>query len=265
MRYAQPFYIARKCGDGIKTIPENMSDLTNNGQPDGTQSQEKGETTMKLEELLGEELYKQVQEKIDAANAGQEDKLKHIRYADLSEGGYVAKGKYDDLQTDLTGKAAELEKANGLIAELKKNAGKDSDLQAKITAYEQEITDLKAENTALKTDNALKFALKDAGAADIDYLVFKAKEKGEIKLDADGKIKGIDDLITGLKTQHPTQFVSSDGGNGRKTIDQNNLPGSDGNKTVTKDKFLEMGYAERLQFKKDNPELYKQYMNRNDI
>lgn len=50
---------------------------------------------MKLEELLGEELYKQVKEKIDAANANESDKLKHIRYADLSEGEYVSKGKYD--------------------------------------------------------------------------------------------------------------------------------------------------------------------------
>ncbi|MCC8164495.1 MAG: phage scaffolding protein [Lachnospiraceae bacterium] len=216
---------------------------------------------MKLEELLGEELYRQVQEKIDAANAGQEDKLKHIRYADLSEGGYVSKGKFDDLQTDLTGKSAELEKANGLIEQLKKDAGKDSELQAKITAYEQEITELKAENTALKTDNALKFALKDAGAADIDYLVFKAKEKGEIKLDDDGKIKGIDGLIAGLKTQHPTQFASPDG-NGRKMIDEHELPGSKGEKAVTKEKFLQMGYAERVRFKDENPELYKQYTNR---
>ena len=31
---------------------------------------------MKLEELLGEELYKQVEEKINAANANEPDKLK---------------------------------------------------------------------------------------------------------------------------------------------------------------------------------------------
>lgn len=215
---------------------------------------------MKLEELLGEELYKQVQEKIDAANAGQEDKMKHIRYADLSEGGYVAKEKYNNLQTDFTGKSSELEKANILIKQLKSETGKDSKLQEKITAYEQEITDLKAENLQLKTEGALKYALKEAGADDVDYLVFKAKEKGEIKLDDDGKIKGIDDLITGLKTQHPSQFTSTDGGdgNGRKILEPNKLPGGDGDRTVTREKFLQMGYQERLQLKKDSPERYKQ-------
>ena len=213
---------------------------------------------MKLEDLLGEDLFKQVQAKIDAANAGQEDKLKHIRYADLSEGGYVAKGKYDDLQTDLTGKTSELEKANSLIAELKKSAGKDAELQQKITAYEGEIATLKAENEALKVDNALKFALSEAGAVDVDYLMYKAKEKGEIKLDNDGKIKGISDLLSGLKTQLPTMFTApSDANDGRRIL-ENGLPNGNGEKTVTKEQFLTMGYSERLQLKKDNPELFKQ-------
>ena len=34
---------------------------------------------MKLEDLLGEDLWKQVKEKIDEKNANEADKLKHIR------------------------------------------------------------------------------------------------------------------------------------------------------------------------------------------
>lgn len=79
---------------------------------------------MKLEELLGEELYKQVAAKIDEKNAGEPDKLKHIRYADLSEGEYVGRGKYDSeiekLNNIISGKDTELTTANDLIAELKK-------------------------------------------------------------------------------------------------------------------------------------------------
>ena len=52
---------------------------------------------MKLEELLGEELYTQVKAKIDAANANEPDKVKHIRYADLSEGGYLSKEKHESV------------------------------------------------------------------------------------------------------------------------------------------------------------------------
>ena len=217
---------------------------------------------MKLEELLKDvpDVLKAVNDALARVNAGQEDKLKHVRFADLSEGGYVSKDKYTSLETDLTGKTSELEKANNLIAELKKSAGKDDETQQKITPYEAEIQRLKAENAELKTENALKFALAEAGAVDVDYLVFKAKEKGEIKLGDDGKIKGEDDLISGLKTQHPTMFEASNSNqqSGNRRILENNLPGGDNDKTVTKEQFLKMGYNERMKLKEENPELFKQ-------
>ena len=218
---------------------------------------------MKLEELLKDvpDVLKAVNDALTRVNAGQEDKLKHVRFADLSEGGYVSKDKYASLEMDLTGKTSELEKANNLIEELKKSAGKDDETKQKITAYETEIADLKKENAELKTENALKFALVAAGAVDVDYLVFKAKEKGEIKLGDDGKIKGEDDLISGLKTQHPTMFEASNDNqqqSGNRKILENNLPGGDKDKTVTKEQFLKMGYNERMKLKQENPELFKQ-------
>lgn len=220
---------------------------------------------MKLEELLKDapEILKAVNDAIAKVNEGETDKLKHVRFADLSEGGYVSKDKYTSLETDLSGKTSELEKANGLIEELKKSTGKDAALQQKITDYETEIATLKAENTELKTENALKFALVAAGAVDVDYLVFKAKEKGEIKLDDNGKIKGEDDLISGLKTQLPSMFGTSgsnqqQNNNSNRKVLENNLPGGDNNKTVTKEQFRAMGYADRLKLKQENPELFKQ-------
>ena len=54
--------------------------------------------TMELKELLGDDLYKQVQAKIDEKNSTETDKLKHVRYTDLSEGKYVSKEKYDSAQ-----------------------------------------------------------------------------------------------------------------------------------------------------------------------
>lgn len=217
---------------------------------------------MKLEELLKDapDVLKAVNDAITKINEGEADKLKHIRFADLSEGGYVSKDKYASLETDLSSKEAELVKANGLIEELKKSTGKDGSLQQRIADYESEIKTLKQENADLKTENALKFALVAAGAVDVDYLVFKAKEKGEIKLDENGKIKDEDDLISGLKTQHPAMFGASGNQqqNGNRRVLENNLPEGDRNKTVTKEQFLKMGYAERLKLKEENPELFKQ-------
>lgn len=218
---------------------------------------------MKLEELLKDvpDVLKAVTDAIAKVNEGETDKLKHVRFADLSEGGYVSKDKYTSLETDLSGKTSELEKANNLIEELKKSTGKDEGLQQKITDYEAEIDKLKKENETLKTDNALKFALAAAGAVDVDYLVFKAKEKGEIKLGDDGKIKGEADLISGLKTQLPAMFGASNNqqqNNSNRKILENNLPGGDNDKTVTKEQFRAMGYADRLKIKQENPELFKQ-------
>lgn len=216
-----------------------------------------------LKAILGEELYNQFISKINEFNEDEANKDKQIKLANLTDGAYVSKDKYTSLETDLSGKDAELIKANKLIEELKKSTGKDEGLQQKITDYEAEIETLKAENAKLKTENALKFALVSAGAVDVDYLVFKAKEKGEIKLDENGKIKGEDDLISGLKTQHPAMFEASNtqqqvNNNGNRKVLENNLPGGDKNKTVTKEQFLKMGYAERLKLKQENPELFYQ-------
>ena len=214
-----------------------------------------------LKAILGEELYNQFISKINEFNGDEANKDKQIKLANLTDGAYVSKDKYTSLETDLSGKTSELEKANNLIEELKKSTGKDEGLQQKITDYESEIETLKQENADLKTENALKFALVAAGAVDVDYLVFKAKEKGEVKLGDDGKIKGEDDLISGLKTQHPAMFEASDSNqqqNGNRRVLENNLPKGDKNKTVTKEQFLKMGYNERMKLKQENPELFKQ-------
>ena len=97
---------------------------------------------MKLEELLEKELYAQVKAAIDAANAKEPDKLKHIRYADLSEGNYISKEKYTALETDNGSIAEQLKTAQELISELKKNTGGDEKLQGKITEYETLINSL---------------------------------------------------------------------------------------------------------------------------
>lgn len=203
--------------------------------------------------------YDELVQAINAYNGDEKNKEKLIKMVNLTDGGYVSKDKYTSLETDLSGKTTELTKANSLIEELKNATGKDEGTQAKITAYETEIQNLRKENTELKTENALKFALMSAGAVDVDYLVFKAKEKGEIKLDDDGKIKGEESLISGLKTQHPAMFGTA---NNQQTVDkkilENNLPNGNQDKTVTREQFLKMGFNERMKLKTENPELFKQ-------
>lgn len=88
----------------------------------------------------------------------------------------------------------------------------DQALQTKITEYETKVATLTAENEKLKVDGALKVALLDAGAkaSDLDYLMFKAGTGDrDLKIGEDGKLKGQDDLIAGLKTQFPGNFATT--------------------------------------------------------
>lgn len=177
---------------------------------------------MELKDVLGEELYKQVQAKIDEQNSKEEDKLKHVRFADLSEGNYISKEKYDSeterLNGLITGKDTEIGNANKLIEELKKASKGDEGMQQKISTYETENARLQQELEETKVSSALKVALLSAKTDDTDYMTFKIKEmlkeKGEeLKIDDEGNIKGWDDMLTTLKTQFPTHFESSEGRN----------------------------------------------------
>lgn len=177
---------------------------------------------MELKDVLGEELYKQVQAKIDEQNSKEEDKLKHVRFADLSEGNYISKEKYDSeterLNGLINGKDTEIGNANKLIEELKKASKGDEGMQQKISTYETENARLQQELEETKVSSALKVALLSAKTDDTDYMTFKIKEmlkeKGEeLKIDDEGNIKGWDDMLTTLKTQFPTHFESSEGRN----------------------------------------------------
>lgn len=184
---------------------------------------------MTLQELLGEELFSQVQAKLDEVNGKETDKLKHIRYADLSEGNYVSKLKYDDIASQLEGKEVELATANGLIKELKKGTKGDEELQGKITTYETDIANLQAELQETKIKSAVKVALLSEKAVDVDYLTFKLneklKEKGEsLELDENENIKGWEDKLSGLKTQFPKMFEVA-GQDGFEPFNKGGLPG----------------------------------------
>lgn len=189
---------------------------------------------MELKDVLGEELYKQVQAKIDEQNSKEEDKLKHVRFADLSEGNYISKEKYDSeterLNGLINGKDTEIGNANKLIEELKKATKGDEGMQQKISTYETENARLQQELEETKVSSALKVALLSAKTDDTDYMTFKIKEmlkeKGEeLKIDDDGNIKGWDDMLTTLKTQFPTHFESSEGGS--RQIIENKLDKGD--------------------------------------
>lgn len=132
--------------------------------------------------------------------------------------------RYGKLKTDHEGVTKQLGEANSLIEELKKSNKGNEGLQQKITGYEGQVAQLQAELAQAKLDAAIKVELLSSKALDVDYLTFKLKEKGELELDENGKIKGWEDKIAALKTQFPTQFESAGG----KKYEEHKLPDNQG-------------------------------------
>ena len=215
-----------------------------------------------LKEILGEEFYNQFEEKINAYNGNEANKDKQVKLANLASGEYVGKGKYDALQALFDGKTGELETANGLIAELKKGTKGNEELQAKITTYEGQVEQLQKQLQEIKVKSAIKIALLSEKALDVDYLTFKLNEKlnekGEaLELDENGNIKGWNDLLSGLKTQFPRQFETS---NSKKFKEHKLEEHDDSYAKLTKSEILKKPYEERIKIFNENPEAYKDAM-----
>ena len=215
-----------------------------------------------LKEILGDDLYKQIEEKINAHNGNEANKDKQIKIGNLGSGEYVGKGKHDSeiekLNALLSGKDTELQTANNLIADLQKATKGNEEMQGKFTEYQNQVTQLQAQLAETKIKAALKVALLSEKAMDIDYLTFKVNEKlkGEgktLELDENENIKGWDDILSGLKTQFPTQFAKATS----VQVEANPLPNPDTNRPgVTKEEFAKMGYQNRLKLKQEQPEVY---------
>ena len=200
-----------------------------------------------LKEILGEELFNQFKEKINAFNGDEANKDKQIKIANLASGEYVGKGKYDALQETLKGKDVEITNANSLIADLKKASKGNDGLQDKITAYEAENTKLQEQIKETKIKAAIKVALLSEKAVDVDYLTYKLneklKEKGEaLELDENENIKDWKGRVEDLKVQFPTMFEAGS----KKIIEPTKLPQSEDRTQEPKSlaEALQMKYEE---------------------
>ena len=215
-----------------------------------------------LKEILGDELYSQIESKINEYNGNEANKDKQVKIGNLGTGEYVGKGKFDALQELVNSKETELKSANDLIAELKKGTKGNEELQKKIGDYDVQVAELQSQLQETKIKSALKVALLSEKAVDVDYLTFKLneklKEKGEsLELDENENIKGWNDKLSGLRTQFPTMFETASA-DGYQVLGDNRLPGSDDSNTLTKEQFEKMGYQSRLKLRNEQPDVYAQ-------
>jgi hypothetical protein len=150
--------------------------------------------------------------------------------------------RYPKLKADHETLTTEHGESTKLIEQLKAGSKDNEALQAKIAEFETTVATLQAENAKIKLENEAKLELIGAKAIDVDYMLYKLMEKGNLELDENGKIKDIADKLAGLKTEHPAQFESA--GNKGREIDPQPLPEGDkrGNEPATLAEAIAQNY-----------------------
>ena len=178
---------------------------------------------MKLSEILSPELYAQVQAEIDKVNAGQTDKTKHVRFADLSEGGYVSVDKFNaqvnglnqqvkDLQGQITQRDTDISGLQEKLTAASADASKLAEVQTQLTGLQAKYTkdqkDWEAKTAKQRKEfmvrdraNGLKFS---SDAAKRDFLG-QANVK-DFQLDGETLI-GYNEFFDKYKAENPTAFV----------------------------------------------------------
>jgi len=171
--------------------------------------------------------------------------------------------RYGKLKTDHEGVTKQLGEANATIDALKKSTKGQEEAQQKITAYEQQVAQLNQELADEKWRNRARLGLMQAGADDIDYVLYKleegmTKEGKERKLTDADEIDGWSDLLKNVQTQLPQRFAKSENEDGYQVFNPNKLKNGDGSElNVTKEKFMTMNYEERLALKNKNEKLFR--------
>lgn len=113
---------------------------------------------------------------------------------------------------DYNDKVKELGTANDTIIGLKKDNEDNTELQTKIKDYETEINKLKDAAANTQREYVLKDKLKESGATDVDYIIYKQGGLDKFTFDKDGNPVGIDDLLKPLKEAFPHLFKADNGG-----------------------------------------------------
>lgn len=117
------------------------------------------------------------------------------------------KTRFEKLKEQKEQQDTELSNATKLVADLQKSVKDNEDATAKITQYQQEADAAKARQAEIEKTYALKDVLREAGAKDIDYMIFKL---GDVELDDKGTLIDIENKVKSLKESNVDWFESQE-------------------------------------------------------
>jgi len=118
--------------------------------------------------------------------------------------------RYNKLKNQKDELDEDLKQARETISNLEEQGKGNEELQKEIESYKQAVETEKQTRLSMLKEYEVKNALKEHGAQDVDYLVFKLGGLDKIELGEDGKVKDLDPLIEDLKTNYSNQFTADD-------------------------------------------------------
>lgn len=163
-----------------------------------------------LKEILGEELYNQVADKLKDN--------KEVKLANLATGDYVSKAKYE---SDMQAKDTRIQE---LTDSVKNFDGVDvkklqEDVESWKNKYNQDME-------AAKVNNAIQLAIAKSGTLS-EKALMGLLDKEKIKLDKDGNLMGLDDQLATIKKEQSFLFKAAESNKLEKGTDVD-LGGSHG-------------------------------------
>jgi len=167
----------------------------------------------KLKELLGEELYKQLEEKLG-------DKKVFI-----DDGNYIPKQRFDEVNNEKKELQNQLKERDGQLEELRKNSQDSKELQDKIQELQQANEETKSQYEQKIKEQKFNFALEQDLMKSQAKNVKAAKalvDTEKVSLDDDGNLIGLDEQLKQIKEENDYLFGPDLRGN--RTDDTQSTP-----------------------------------------
>ena len=152
-----------------------------------------------LKSILGDELFGQVTAAVNAYNEKPENKDKQVKLANLSEGRYVDKEKYNGAVAEKKNLEGQIKTLNGTIKTLKENNSDNEELQKTITTLQTELKNQQIANVNTTKTYALREQLSKAGVLDPDYLIYKAGDIERFTFDKENHPVGVEEAVRAYK------------------------------------------------------------------
>lgn len=168
-------------------------------------------------------------------------------------GQMVPKSRLDDKIAEVNDYKQQIADRDTQLKELQTKATGNEELQAEITRLQQENEQAKADYESQLSQKDYDFALTEAlrSAKAKNPTAVKALLKTDAIQLVDGKLVGLDEQLTALKTSDDYLFIA-DGLRGNTPPNPN---GGGKPKTLTRADFAKKPYEERLKLMQENPSL----------